>query len=174
MNRIRLILAVKYTVYLTALLILYVLQTTPGLFAIYGIRPMLVVPAAMAIAMYEGEFVGGFYGAFAGLLCDIASNMLFGFNGLFIASFCIVAGLMVIYLMHRNVWNAMLYVFIAMLVRGSLEFFLVYGMWGYDYVWRIYLHHTLPLIAYTTAVAPLMFWLVHIIHGKARKQLTRA
>ena len=81
------VIAAKYAAYAMILLVLYVLQTTPGLFVVYGAKPMLVVPAAIAIAMHEGELVGGLFGALAGLLCDMGSSMLFGFNGLFIAFF---------------------------------------------------------------------------------------
>jgi len=173
MNRTKVVLVIKYTAYGLLLLFLYVLQTTPGLFVILGSKPMLVVPAAIAIAMYEGEFTGGLYGAFAGLLCDMAGRMLFGFNGLFLTFFCIAAGLLVIYLMHCNVWNAMLYVFLAMLATGSLEFLFGYGMWGFYGVWRIYVFHTIPLILYTTAVTPLLFWLVRRMHAKAQKEMAR-
>ena len=169
MNRTALTLTAKYTVYALVLLVLYVLQTTPGLFVVFGAKPMLVVPAAIAIAMHEGEFVGGWYGAFAGLLCDIGSSMLFGFNGLLLTFFCVGAGLLVTHLMHCNVWNTMLFTLITMLATGSLEFLFGYGMWGLPNVWMIYVYHTLPLIAYTTLVAPLLFWLVRKVHRRVQR-----
>ncbi|MCL2579050.1 MAG: hypothetical protein FWE32_03355 [Oscillospiraceae bacterium] len=174
MNRDKMVLGIKYTIYALILLLFYVLQTTPGLFAIFGIRPILVVPAAVAIAMYEGEFVGGLYGALAGLLGDMGSSMLFGFGGLIIAFFCILAGLAIIHLMHLNVWNAILFVGVTMLVMGSLEFMFGYGMWGHPNVWMIYVHRTLPVIAYTTAVTPLFFWLIGKVFHKARKSMVRS
>ena len=154
------ILVIKYVVYSLLLLFLYVLQTTPGLFVIFGQKPMIVVPFAICIAMFEGEFVGGLFGAFAGLLCDIAGGMLFGFNGLFVAFFCIVTGLVVIYLMHCNPGAAFFFTLITMLVRGSVEFLFGYAIWNHPNVWRIFTNHTLPVILYTAAVAPLLFFLV--------------
>ena len=169
MNRTALTLIAKYVVYGVLLLALYVLQTTPGLFVIFGAKPMLVVPAALAIAMHEGEFVGGWYGAFAGLLCDIGGSMLFGFNGFLLVFFCVGAGLLVTHLMHCNLWNSMLFTLIAVMAMGSLEFLFGYGMWGLPNVWMIYVYHTLPLIVYTTAVAPLLFWLVRGIHRRVQR-----
>ena len=166
MNRTKLTLTAKYLTYGLVLLLLYVLQTTPGLFVIFGAKPMLVVPAAIAIAMCEGEFVGGLYGAFAGLLCDMGSSMLFGFNGFLLTFFCVVTGLLVIHLMHCNAWNAILFTFITMLAIGSLEFLFGYGMWGLENVWMIYTYRTLPLIVYTAVVSPLPFWLMRGIHRK--------
>jgi len=171
MRRKKTIIAAKFAAYVLVLLVLYVLQTTPGLFAIFGVKPMLVVPAAIAIAMYEGEFVGGLFGAFAGLLCDMGSSMLFGFNGLFTAFFCVLAGLAVANLMHCNAWNATGYVAVAMLVTRSAEFFFGYAMWGYDYVGMIFVRQTLPLIVYTALVTPLMFWLVRALHMRARRAI---
>ena len=48
---------------------LYVLQCTPGFLEIMEVKPILLIPAAITLAMFEGEFIGGLYGAFAGLLC---------------------------------------------------------------------------------------------------------
>lgn len=171
-NKTKLTLVAKYFVYGILLTLLYVLQTTPGLFVVFGTKPMLVVPAAIAIAMHEGEFAGGWYGAFAGLLCDIGSSMLFGFNGFLFTFFCVGAGLLVTHLMHCNFWNAMLFTLVTMMAVGSLEFLFGYGMWGLDSVWMIYVHRTLPLIAYTTFVAPLLFWLVRKIHRKVQRMIT--
>lgn len=149
---------VKFTVYALLLLFLYILQETPGLFVLFGSKPMPVAAFAIVVSMLEGEFVGGIFGAFAGMLCDINSPMLFGFNGLLIALFCIVTGLMVIYLMHCNAGGAALFTFTAMLFRGSVEFLFGYGMWGHEGVWRIFLQRTLPTVIYTTAVSVLLFF----------------
>ena len=168
MNKTKIVAITKYSAYGLVLLVLYVLQTTPGLFVIFGSKPVLVVPAAIAIAMHEGELTGGFYGAFAGLLCDMGSSLLFGFNGFLLTFFCVVAGLLVTHLMHSNIWNIMLFTLITMLAIGSLEFLFGYGMWGLPNVWMIYVYSTLPLIAYTTIVSPLLFWLMRFIHRKAK------
>lgn len=58
--------AVKYCSYVLILLALYVLQTTPGFLSVFGIKPNLVIPAVVCIAMVEGEFVGGLLGALGG------------------------------------------------------------------------------------------------------------
>lgn len=161
----------KHVLYTLIILLLYTLQTTPGLFVIMGAKPMLVFPAAIAIAMLEGEFVGGIYGAFAGLLCDLSGSLLFGFNGLVLAVFCIAAGLLVIYLMHSNTGGAVLFVFVTMLVRGGIEYLFGYGMWGYENVWKVFSGHILPVILYTVAVTPLIFWLLRRLCRRFHKLL---
>ncbi len=162
----------KYTLYALILLLLYILQTTPGVLELAGAKPMLVIPAALAIAMVEGEFVGGVYGALAGLLCDLGGSVLFGFNGLFLSVFCIGAGLLVIYLMHCNTRGALLFVTVTMLVRGSVEYLFGYRMWGYENVWKIFALRILPMSLYTILVTPLLFWLIRWIYRLFQKRLT--
>ena len=158
-------------VYAVLLLLLYVVQTTPGLFLFGGIKPLIIIPASITIAMVEGEFVGGIYGAFAGLLCDTAGSSLLGFNGLFISFFCILSGLLVIYLLRCNLLGCMMFTGVTLLVRGSVEFLFAYGMWGHDGVWRIYVFYTLPTVAYTLAATPLVFWAVRGIFRKFEKAI---
>lgn len=156
----------KHLSYSLLLLLLYLLQTVPGLFVIFGVKPILVIPAAVVIAMLEGEFVGGIYGAAAGLLCDVGSLLLFGFNGFLTCLFCIVAGLLVTFLMRCHLGNCLLFACVIMLVRGSLEFLFAFGMWGYESVWKLYVFGTLPLAVYSVAVTPVIFWAVRKIYRR--------
>ena len=59
------LLAGKYLLYAGLVLLCYILQNTPGFLEIFGVKPFLVIPAVLAIAMFEGEFVGALYGALA-------------------------------------------------------------------------------------------------------------
>ena len=165
MNNTKYLRFFKHTAYVLLLLVLYVLQTVPGLFVIYGTKPILVVPAAIAIAMLEGEFVGGVYGAVAGLLCDMGGFSLFGFNGFVITVCCVAAGLLIIYLLRCNLWNCLLLVLVTLLLRGSVEYVFSYGMWGYEGVWKIYVYRVLAVVAYSVAVTPAIYFLTAKLHN---------
>lgn len=65
MGRKRALIAGKHLIYCFGLIFCYVLQTTPGFLQIFGVKPFLVIPAVIAIAMQEGEFTGALYGALA-------------------------------------------------------------------------------------------------------------
>lgn len=173
MNNKKAIHIFKHIVYALLLLILYILQTTPRLFMIREVKPMWVIPAAIVIAMYEGEFVGGVYGAAAGILCDAGAvprqsggSVLFGFNGFLLCAFCVACGLLIIYLLRCNLLGCMLFVTVTMLARGSLEYLFAYGMWRHDGGWMIYLYYTLPTTIYTLVVTPLIFRLAGGIHRR--------
>lgn len=166
MNSTTKYLTLKHLIYVLILLALYVLQAVPGVLAIGGIKPIFVAVFALAIAMYEGEFIGGLYGAAAGLLCDMLGVGLYGFNGFLLCLCCVAAGLLVIYLMRCNLRSCLLFVGVSLLIRGSIEFLFAYGMWGYEGIWRLYVLYTLPTILYSLAVAPLLYWAVGRLHRR--------
>ena len=156
----------KYTVYALLLLALYVIQTVPGLFVIFGVKPIWVVPAAIAIAMMEDELIGGIYGALAGLLCDLGGFALFGFKGFWISFFCICSGLLIKHLMHCNLRSCALFTLMALMVTGSMQHFFTLGIHGIEDSWSIYVYSVLPTIAYSLAITPLMFFAVRALHRK--------
>lgn len=166
MNNTKHVIFFKNLAYCVIFILLYITQTVPGLFEIRGVKPVWVVPAAVAIAMLEGEFIGGIYGALAGMLCDIGSFLLFGFYGFLTCLFCVGAGLLVIYLVRCNYLSSLLFVLIFMLIRGSLQYLFAYGMWGYENSWKVYLYQTIPGIVYTTLVSPLVFALTRKLHKR--------
>ena len=89
---------IKFFVYAAIVFAAYIIQTTPGLFEFCGIKPILVLPACICIAVFEGEFSGGLFGFVFGLFCDSASETVFGFNALLFLVFCVFAGLATIYI----------------------------------------------------------------------------
>jgi len=156
----------KNVLFVLILLSLYVLQSVPGLFAIYGVKPFLTIPAAIAIAMLEGEFSGGIYGAVAGLLCDMGGLLLFGYNGLVTAACCIAAGLFVIHLIRCNIFAFLLFSIFTMLLRGAAEYFFAYGMWNHQDVSRIFLNVTLPAALYSVIAGIPLFFLLRWMHRR--------
>lgn len=62
MNRRTKLMIAKYALYVLLMVILYVLQTDPNLFAIAGVKPVLVLPFAVCIAMFDSQLAGGLFG----------------------------------------------------------------------------------------------------------------
>ncbi len=148
----------KYTLYALILLLLYVLQSTPGLFAIGGVKPNLLIPAVVMIAMREGEFIGGIYGAFAGLFCDLGMLVLFGFNGIIFLVCAVAVGLLCIYLVRKTLLNAVWLTAAVAALQQLLYYFFSYGIWNYENTQILLLHRIIPSILYTAALAPLYYW----------------
>lgn len=164
MNKRAKIMVVKYVTYSLLMLVLYVLQSTPQLFSIAGIKPVLVFPFAVAVAMFDKQLAGGLFGLFAGILCDTSSNVLFGFQSSLYLVICTAVGLLVVYFMQPSVVNSLIFTGCGLGFRLFLEYFFYYVMWGYDNSQLILLGQMLPLLLYTLVVTPLLFLAVRKMH----------
>lgn len=139
-----------------AVLIAYILQETPVLLAIMGVRPVLVISVITVIAMFEGEFAGGLYGLLGGLLCDVAAAHIFGVASLFFLVLGCGCGLLVIYLIQPNTKTAFLLGLGFALVYGLVSHYLIYGMWGYEGAASLIFTNTIPSAVYTAAAAAIL------------------
>lgn len=148
---------IKNMIYTLAVLLAYVLQETPALFEIRGVRPVLVISAVTVIAMLEGEFSGGLFGLLGGILCDISAAHISGVAALFFLVLGCTCGLLVIYLIQPNIKTAFLLSGGFTLIYGLAAHYLIYGLWGYEGASRLLLFKTLPCAVYTAAAGALLF-----------------
>lgn len=153
----------KYLLYFLTLIILYAMQTTAGLLEIYGIRPIWVIPFAVAMAMSEDVMTGAIFGALSGLFCDLGSQALFGFNGVLMLCGCTTIGLLCLYLVKANWKSALLLGGALGGTRALLEFFFFYLIWNYEGILLVFLRSTVPMFLYTTALTPAFLWLIRKI-----------
>lgn len=158
-NNRRRVLAMKYSAFALLFLLLYILQSTPHLLEIGGIKPMLLIPAAVALSMYEGEFTGGLFGVLAGMFCDLGAFSFYGLYSVLLLACCVCSGLLVIYLMRRTHFVALMLSSASVLLCMLLRFYFDYGIWGYEGLRRLFLIQTVPSIVYTILTTPLFFWL---------------
>lgn len=156
-KKLRLIL--KWSTYVILFLLLYVLQTSVPLFEVFSVKPILLVPAAICLAIQENELAGGILGAFAGLLCDMASGELFGFNAVILLICCVGGSLVVQYLMKPNLFTAMVLGAGTLLIRGMLDYLFFYAMWNYEGSSHILVRYILPTVLYSLLVLPLFYLL---------------
>lgn len=171
MNRKRWIYFAKYLIYAGILFVLYVLQTSLDFIGVFDVKPNLVAPAAIGIAVFEGEFLGGLYGALAGVLCDLGGFNLFGFNAIILLISCVGVGLLIIYMLRPTVINYVLLAAGILLIRGLLDFLFNYVMWGYDNAHILLLSRILPTVLYSAAISPLLYYLFGFLHRRFQERL---
>ena len=68
----------KWVCYALLMLLCTVLQTLPGLFRLGEAKPLWLLPLALAVAVEEGEFAGGIFGAVCGLMWDYTAGRTAG------------------------------------------------------------------------------------------------
>lgn len=161
----------KHLVYTVLVLICYILQETPRLLAIGNVRPILVISVVTAIAMIEGEFAGGLFGLFGGVLCDTAAFHIFGVAPIFFLILGCSCGLLVIYLIQPNVKTAFLLCGGFALIYGVIAHYLIYGIWGYVGANRLLIFKTFPVAVYTAIFGMVVFLLVRWIHDRFEEKI---
>lgn len=149
----------KWVAYALELVIVYILQNTPGLIPEFlGVQPVLLVIFAVSIAMFEGEGPGLWFGLAAGALMDITAPTVFGFNALMLMLICYACGMLVVYLMRNNLVSSLCLGAGAVLIMGLITWFIQYVILGNSGVWFYIYGVLLPRLIYTTALMPLAFF----------------
>lgn len=150
----------KWASFVLLLLGLYALQTTPGLFAIFGVKPVPILALAVCLSMYEGTFASAMFSMVAGFLWDISSDKLFGFNGVIFLCCGVLISLLCIYYLHTKLINSLLFCTAVLILQGLLDYLFNYALWNLEGSWILLVSHILPTAAYTVAITPLIFLLV--------------
>lgn len=155
----------KWLWYVLLLLVCYVLQTTPGLFVLFGVKPVLIVPLAIAIGVYEGEISAAAIGAVAGLLWDLSAGRIAGLYGLILCVICTVCCMTCLHFLRPTIVNITVLSGLSMVLASGLDFFFTYFLF-YQNTIHILVYQILPTCLYTTLVAPLLIVLVRLIHKR--------
>ena len=163
----------KFSVYAAVVFLAYIIQTTPGLFDFFGIEPLLVLPACLCIAVFDGEFAGGLFGFFFGLFCDSTSETVFGFNALVFLVFCVAAGLATIYIFRRSTMNIMLLCLTAIFLRSALEYFFSFILYGYENLVPFFYTEIGPEIVLTSIFSLPFCILFRWLHKKFEPEATK-
>ncbi len=161
---------IRYLAYTLELLVLFMLQETPGLLPeIYGARPVLVMPAAVTIAMLEEEVPAMAFGILAGLFCDFGYSGVLGFHALVLGVLCFIVSLMVQAYMQVNMVTAFLTGIwtLALTISAQWLFFYYFRFSEPNYA---FLHHYLPKYLYTLLFVPL----IHLLNRGLSQSLGTA
>ena len=150
---------VRSLAYVLELLVLFMLQETPGLLPhIYGARPVLVLPAAAVMAMFEDETRAMAFGVAAGLFCDFGYSGVLGFHALVMGVLCFFVSVLVKAFLPVNPVTAVLTGFLVLgLAFGAQWLFFYYFRYSSPgYALRM---HYLPKYLYTLIFVPLLYLL---------------
>lgn len=150
---------IRYLAYILELLVLFMLQETPGLLpAIFGVRPVLILPAVVTIAMFEEELPAMAFGIAGGLFCDFGLSCALGFHGLILAVLCFFISILSRVYLQNNMLTAVVTgvwtIALTVSAQWLFLYYFFYSMPGYAF-----LHHYLPKYFYTMLFLPLLYML---------------
>lgn len=161
---------VRYLAYVLEFLVLFMLQETPGLLPnIFGVRPVLIFPAAVTIAMFEDEIPALAFGVVGGLFCDFGLSGTMGFHALVLAVLCYLVSvggknyfqINIVTALITGLWS----IGLIICIQWFFLYYFEYSMPGYAFV-----HHYLPKYFYTMLFVPLMYLLNRGLSQAVRTQ----
>lgn len=147
----------KWGCYTLLMLLCTVLQTMPGLFQFGAAKPLWLLPLALAVAVFEGEFAGALFGAVCGLMWDYTAGRTVGMLALELMILCFLLSAVMQLYFKASVPNFLLLGGVCALLVLSLDWLFFYAMPGYSEIWMRYLWVVLPSAAMTLPVCWLLF-----------------
>lgn len=149
---------IRYFAYTIEILILYMVQETPGLLPeAFGARPVLLIPAAISIAMFESELAGIGFGLLCGLFLDIGMGSVLGFHGLLLTVACYFVGLLTADLIQTNFLTALLLAAGSVVGILFLQWVFFYLLYGYAYSGYALLTRYVPRMLYSFCIMPILY-----------------
>ena len=167
MNSVNKVKIKKYAVYAALLLLAHIFQNSLQIFpVILGVRPVLLISAAVCIAMYEGEIAGAITGLFAGALWDTVTGAADGYNALFLCVSCAFCGV-VLRVFLRN--NILTYIWInsivAVVYLATYVLFFITSR-GIDGGMSLFLKYYLPMAVYSLLLTPFWYLIIRRVNRK--------
>ena len=156
---------VKWICYALLGLLCAVLQTTPGLFQFGAAKPLWLLPLALAVAVFEGEFAGAVFGAVCGLMWDWLAGRTVGMLALELLLLCFAVSVLVQLYLQVNPGNFAAVNTITALLVLSLDWLFFYYMPGYSWALSRWLTFVLPSAMMTLVPSLVLFSLVRHIYS---------
>lgn len=155
---------IKWTAYGLVILMTFILQSLPHFIPpVWGVKPFLIVSVTVCIAMFEGPVGGGAAGISGGILWDLFSDRLLGFNALILLILCCACGLLSQLLIRNNLLSSSIMVAASLVVQGLINWFFYDFMFNYSQSLTALLHFTLPGILYTLILTPPVYIAVYAV-----------
>ena len=148
----------KWVCYTLLMLLCTVLQTMPGLFQLGTAKPLYLLPLALAVSVFEGEFAGAIFGAVCGLMWDYTAGRTVGMLALelMILSFA-VSAVVQLYLKDTAQNFLLIAAGCAVLVLAC-DWLFFYYMPGYSGAWNRFLWFVLPSAVLSIPVSLPIYW----------------
>lgn len=149
----------RYFAYTLEILVVFVLQETPGLFPpVFGQRPIALIPVALAIAYFESGTASMAFGILTGLLVDYGMGGALGFHALVLALVCYAVAMLAENLLRASFLTYLLSAVLLMAVVTLLQWLFYYVLYGYGHTAYALVNHYLPRYGYTVVLAPIAYY----------------
>ena len=146
---------IRWILYYMVILLCFLVMTSGT-----WMKPMLLVPAAIAIAANSGQYGSALAGAVCGFLTDIACGKLVGYNAVLLTFFCIVVFLLYEYYLRNKFVNYIIITSGAAYIQCWLDYKFYYEMWEYADVELIFSQISMKVWALTIISAVFIYLII--------------
>lgn len=163
--------AARWLLY-TAVLILFYSVECSSLFR--GAAPLLIIPLATAVAMHEGDLAAGIFGAFCGLMLDMANGVtVAGFSSLWLLVFCPLISLLSQFFVKSNIFSHFVMNALTCAFMGAMDVLFLHWVWERGDTAISFTHSVLPAYGWAALLSAPVFVLVGVISRKSRPEEER-
>ncbi len=150
---------IRYFAYTIEFMVIFMVQETPGLIpAVFGARPVLLIPAAISVALFEDERASLLFGLFGGLLIDFGMGETLGFHALLLMVICYYLAQTAANLIKTNFLTAMIAVTVTAAIIFVLQWVFFYLISTYDDAFYVLTVHYLPRFCFTVLIMPITYY----------------
>lgn len=147
-----------------------IIQETPhALPPIFGVLPAIAIPCVLSVAMIEGEAAGAGFAVLAGLMWDLGTGRVFGFNALFLLIYCVAASLLVQYLFSNTMVTAILFCAGFTFLHEFITWFFFSYLAGSTQYLAAFAQVIIPVTCYTMVIAIPYYLLFKFIKRRLTK-----
>lgn len=158
--------AARWLLYAAVLLAFYSVECSSFF---RGAAPLLIIPLATSVAMYEGDLAAGVFGAFCGLLLDMANGVtVAGFSSLWLLFFCPLISLLSQFFVKSNIFSHFVMNAIVCAFMGAMDMLFLHWVWERGESAISFTHSVLPAYGWAALFSVPVFLLVRFISRKSR------
>ena len=160
----------KYGAYALMALLLFRLQSIPGLLEIGGVRPLPLAALAVLVATMERELPGVLFCIFCGYLCDLYTVAPMGYYMFFLTVLGLICGLVIRNYLQPSLSILAGAVLITAFFCRVVLFLFRYSLAGVAGAAPVLLRYDLPHAVYSAVLAVPRYSPVRALHRMAEQR----
>lgn len=160
----------KYGAYALMALLLFRLQSIPGLLEMGGVRPLPLAALAVLVATMERELPGVLFCIFCGYLCDLYTVAPMGYYMLFLTVLGLICGLVIRNYLQPSLSILAGAVLITAFFCRVVLFLFRYSLAGVAGAAPVLLQYDLPHAVYSAVLAVPLYYPVRALHRMAEQR----
>ncbi len=160
----------RWFCYSAVLLVFYLWEVAP---LIRGWCPLLMIPLATSVAMFEGELAAGVFGVFCGFMLDTASGTLPGFSSLLLLICCPLISLLGQFILRSNWFSHAAMNAVTVIFMCGMDFLILHWVWERESSGISFVRTLLPAYSWAIVFSIPIYFLVRLISTRFRPKEER-